>query len=104
MESARAQEHAERASKLAAFSKRGKELYEMKLTENEHFESWKLSVEGWHRDVIANLNDAESAMFDAPISNALEAVGHSGALNRVHGDMRGRILVWLERINLILSR
>jgi hypothetical protein len=103
MESNLADANAQRASKLAALSSRGKELYEMKLTENAHLESWTLSVEGWKRDVISNLTKIEAARFDAVIPNTGDAVGHAGALNRIHGDMRGRLLVWLERLDKIME-
>lgn len=92
----------QKVAKLVTFSKRGKELFDMTISQN--LESWKLTVEGWHRDVMATLNASESIIFDAPIANNLEAIGHAGALNRVHGDLRGRLLVWLERLSNIAER
>ncbi len=104
IEMSRAAQAKSQASKLAAFIKDGKELFEWKFTGERDVASWKLSVDAWHRDVIASLTDAEAATFDAPISNAQEALGHSGSLSRLHGDMRGRILVWVERLNKIMER
>jgi hypothetical protein len=101
IKSGQADTNAQQASKLAALYSRGKELYEMKLTENVPSESWILSVEGWKRDVAANLTKIETTRFDAIIPEG--AIGHPGAPNRVHGDMRGRLGVWLDRLDKIIE-
>jgi hypothetical protein len=94
--------NSKRVSQLAAFHKQGKELFDWNLIEERNFESWKLSVDAWRRDVLANLTEAEKVRFDQPISHTDEARGYP-AISNPHGDMRGRLLVWLERLTNIIE-
>ncbi len=92
------------AGTLAAFVKRGKELYEIKFTDPQYLTAWSLNVDDWLKEIRENLTEVESAILDAPIPNDEEKRGHPKSLNRLHGDTRGRILVWTKRLNEIVNR
>lgn len=97
----------ERSSLVAALTehhKRGKFLFSAPVTENAHFEPWKLSVLGWRRDVIASLPAVDALRFDSPVSAVDSSRLHPDALNREHEHLKNRIIADLAMIEKIMER
>lgn len=91
-------------SALAALHERGKKLFETKVTSNGDFETWKAAVDSLRQSILGNLTETDEVIFNAPFSNEQRTAGHSGALNRIHGDTKGELLVQLERLRSIMVR
>jgi hypothetical protein len=97
----------ERSSLIAALTehhKRGKFLFSVPVTDNAHFEPWKLNVLSWRRDVIASLPVIDAVRFDSPVSAVDSSRLHSDALNHEHEQLKNRIIADLAMIEQIMDR
>jgi hypothetical protein len=88
---------------LRELYKRGKFLLDLKLTDNNGFESWKLSVDGWRTNIKTQLSETDAVLFDAPMSGIQSAIGQD-ALNIVHGNIKNQIITDLGKLEKLIER
>jgi hypothetical protein len=100
-----ASEYSEREIvKLLAFHERGTQLFQMALTTNDSLYSWIASFKAWRRELLEALHPTDRAALSLPLSDSQRTAGHSGALNREHGDAKGQILIDLEKLTKIVNQ
>jgi hypothetical protein len=83
-------------SRIGKLLERGSELLDANVSTNEDFQKWTTDATEWRNKLLAELHHADAFVLKLPLKDEQKFAGHSGALNRVHGDMRGRILHDLE--------
>jgi len=91
-------------SKIGKLLERGSELLNAKLSTNDEFEKWTTDATEWRNKLLTELHQADAFVLKQPLKDEQKFAGHSGALNRVHGDMRGRILRDLELVTRFAER
>jgi len=89
---------------LRELYKRGKFLLDLKLTNNDSFESWILSVNGWRNNTMAQLPETDAVLFDGPLSGIQSSIGHPDALNYVHGNMKNQLITDLGKLEKLIER
>jgi hypothetical protein len=98
-------EYSERETvRLLASHERGNQLFQMKVATNPDLESWIAAFNFWRGELLQALHPIDRAVLSVPLSDSQRFAGHLGALNRVHGDAKGQILVDLEKLTKILDR